>query len=160
MNKLQERQYEILVELDRICKKNNIEYFLDGGTLLGAVRHKGFIPWDDDLDVAMFRKDYEKFKSIVSSELNEKYFFQDYDTDDGYGMVFGKLKIKNTKYTEKVANKSRAKDGIFIDIFIYDNISANEKKAKKDFMKVVILRMMLLLKKKYIIEANTFIKKI
>ena len=160
MNKLQERQYELLVELDRICKKNKIEYFLDGGTLLGAVRHKGFIPWDDDLDVGMLRKDYEKFKKIITKDLDEKYFFQDMDNDKNYGFPFGKLRINNTKYTERIASKTKAKDGIYIDIFPFDYIDNDEAKSKKDFLKVVILRMLLLLKKNYIIDADTFKKKI
>ena len=160
MNKLQERQYELLVEFDRICKKNNLEYFLDGGTLLGAVRHQGFIPWDDDLDVSMFRDDYEKFKEIVKKDLDDRYFFQNYETDNNFGFMFGKLRIKNTKYTERVCKNTKAQDGIFIDIFPFDTTSADEKESEKDFKKVVILRMMLLLKNKYIIETDTFIKKI
>ena len=159
MNKVQQRQYEILVELDRICKKNNIEYFLDGGTLLGAVRHQGFIPWDDDLDVGMFRKDYNKFVKIINEELNDKYFFQNCENDIYFGYMFGKLRIKNTKYTEKICKKAKASDGIFIDVFPFDNISSNEKESKRNFMKVASLRIMLLLKNNYIVETNTLIKK-
>lgn len=160
MNKPQTKQYELLVEFDRICKKNKINYFLDGGTFLGAVRHKGFIPWDDDLDVSMLRKDYEKFLKVVKKDLKKKYFFQDMDNDQFYGNIFGKLKIKNTKYTEKTTLKAKAKDGIYIDIFPFDNIPDNIKKAKKHFLKVLIFRMLFLIKNKYLIEANTFFKKI
>ena len=160
MNKSQQKQFEILCEVDRVCKKCDIDYSLDAGTLLGAVRHKGFIPWDDDIDIFMFRKDYEKFKKIVSDEISDKYFFQDYTTDENFGFVFGKVRIKNTKYTERINKKAKAKDGIFIDIFPIDNVSDDSKEAQRNFMKVVILRIMLLLKKGYIVDANTFLKKV
>lgn len=159
MNKPQTKLYELLVEFDRICKKNKINYFLDGGTFLGAVRHKGFIPWDDDLDVSMLRKDYDKFVKVINKDLKSSYFFQDMDTDPNYGCIFGKLRIKNTKYTERISINTKAKDGIFIDIFPFDNISDNPKKAKIQFLKILIYRLMLLNKNKYIIEANTCIKK-
>jgi len=73
LKKLNETQIEILDEIDRICKKHHITYFISGGTLLGAVRHKGFIPWDDDIDVALPRKDYDKFGEICKTELSDKY---------------------------------------------------------------------------------------
>ena len=66
---------DILVKIDTVCKKHNIRYYIYGGTLIGALRHKGFIPWDDDLDIVMFREDYEKLVS-VSYEFTDPYFFQ------------------------------------------------------------------------------------
>ena len=157
MNKAQKKQFELLKELDRICKKNNIKYFLCGGTLLGAVRHKGFIPWDDDVDIEMLREDFEKFKKVCKKDLNKKYFYQDIETDKYYGNLFAKLRINNTKYVERITKNTKAHNGIYLDIFPIDNYDDIDKPNIK---KVIILRMLLLLKNKYIIDANTFVKKI
>lgn len=74
LRKVQLAQLDMAKEVKRICNKYNINYFMDSGTLLGAVRHKGFIPWDDDLDFGMLREDYEKFLKVAPTELNSKYF--------------------------------------------------------------------------------------
>lgn len=105
---------------DYLCARHNIEYFLIGGSLLGAVRHKGFIPWDDDLDVGMTRKNYEKFLEKVVMELPETIFFQTPETDPGYpacDYVDAKLRDKYSRYTK---NKFSYHDGLQLDIFVYD----------------------------------------
>ena len=82
LKQLQRIELEMLVELDRICRKYRIEYSLDGGTLLGAVRHKGFIPWDDDADVIMLRREYMKFRKACRKDLDHtRFFLQDYRSD-------------------------------------------------------------------------------
>lgn len=83
--KLWNVQLNLIAELDRICKKHNIRWFAYGGTLLGAVRHRGFIPWDDDVDISMLRPDYEKFKQVIRTEIKEPYFvdaWHDYRLED------------------------------------------------------------------------------
>ncbi len=95
---LQMIQFQMLIEFDRVCRKNNIHYSIDGGTLLGAVRHKGFIPWDDDIDIAMLREDYEKLKTVVNEFDPEICFFQDHETDPAYRWGYGKLRRTGTVF--------------------------------------------------------------
>lgn len=147
---LRKVQIEILTEIDRLCQKNNINFFLTGGTLLGAVRHKGFIPWDDDLDIAMTREDFEKFRSIVKNQLNEKYFFDYYDTDDNYYLPFAKVRKNNTTFDEQASKKIDNHKGIFVDIFIYETVDNNISRC---FIKAALIQILsdtVLLKKKLI----------
>jgi lipopolysaccharide cholinephosphotransferase len=122
LRSLQLVQLEILTRIDDVCKKNNIRYFMIGGTLLGAVRHKGFIPWDDDIDIAMRRKDYEKFLSIAQKELGKDFFIQNFRTDKRYHRYMTKIRAVGTKQVEKSVADADINHGIFIDIFPLDNI--------------------------------------
>lgn len=125
LRKVQLIQLEILIELDRVCKINNLSYQLFAGTLLGAIRHKGFIPWDDDIDVAMVRSDYEKFLNICDYYLNPSYFLQNYDTDPKFFRQFSRLRKNNTKYVQQSYKDIDMHHGIFIDIFPLDNVIPN-----------------------------------
>lgn len=122
LRKLQLAELEILIEFDRVCRKNGLKYCLACGTLLGAVRHKGFIPWDDDIDVWMMREEYEKFCRICERELDEKYFFQNWDTDPCFNSAYGKLRKKGTRYIRAGQERMKYKDGIYIDILPLDNM--------------------------------------
>jgi len=114
---------DMLIELDRICRKNNIRYCLDGGTLLGAVRHKGFIPWDDDLDVVITREEYIKLRKACETDLDEnKFFFQDQTTDSNYRWGYGRLRRKNSEFIRVGQEHMKMKTGIFLDIFPRDNV--------------------------------------
>ena len=115
-------QLKMLDEVDRICKENNIKYFLSGGTMLGAIRHKGFIPWDDDIDIWMTRKNYQKFKKIAKKELNDEYFLQDYFTEIKCPLCILKVQKKGTRYVEGVFADITIEKCIYIDIFPLDNI--------------------------------------
>lgn len=122
---------DILKEVEKICEKHGFKYFLDGGTLLGAVRHKGFIPWDDDMDIGMPREDYEKFLKIAQKELPDFLFLQTFETDDKYDIyqVPCKIRYNGTILIEKgIAENSEMHNGVYIDVFPYDNL------PKKDFV--------------------------
>lgn len=103
LEKLQKVELEMLIEVDRICRKNNIKYSIMYGTLLGAVRNSGFIPWDDDCDVVFKRDEYEKFFEACKKDLNtSKFFLQDHRTDPHYLFGYGKLRRKTPYSKEKV----------------------------------------------------------
>lgn len=112
------RMLDILKTFDTICRKHHIPYWLSSGTLIGAVRHKGFIPWDDDLDVEMMREDYIRLLKILPTELPEQYVLQTHETDPNYIFVYGKLRDENSFIAETTDYDRIFKyRGIYIDIF-------------------------------------------
>ncbi len=117
-------ELEILEVFDAVCKKHNLKYYADYGTLLGAVRHKGFIPWDDDIDVVMFRKDYQKLKEVIRDELTEPFVFQDWYSDMFFHQSFSKIRHNRTTAIEQPdVLEAGGNQGIFIDIFPFDDIA-------------------------------------
>ncbi len=124
LRRLQMTELELLKEVHRICAKCNIRYNIIAGTLLGAVRHKGFIPWDDDADVAMLREEYDRFKETIKTELDTvKYEFQDMEETEGYRWGYGKLRMKNTLFLRQNQEHMPYFQGVFIDIFPLDAVS-------------------------------------
>lgn len=117
---LQAEELEILQLFDRICETNDFTYFLTAGTLLGAVRHKGFIPWDDDIDVAMPRREFERLKAHLSKQPPDGYFFQCDETDSNYPFHFAKLRKNNTEVVEPSLEQVVIHKGLYIDIFPLD----------------------------------------
>lgn len=115
---------DILQEVSRICDENNIEYFLAEGTLLGAIRHKGFIPWDDDLDIGMTRENYNKFLKVAPKSIKEGFFVQTVDSDKEYKLYHIPLKVrKNGTLLEEFGEENeKYHRGIYIDIFPFDKI--------------------------------------
>ena len=123
LRQLQLIQLEMLVEVDRICRKCNINYNIIAGTLLGAVRHGGYIPWDDDADVAFLRPEYEKFRDACETDLDhEKYYFQDHRNTPGYRWGYGKLRRKGTVFLREHQEHMPYEQGVFIDIFPLDGV--------------------------------------
>lgn len=140
---IRDMELELLREIDRICRRNNIQYFLSGGTMLGAVRHKGFIPWDDDVDIAMLREDYIKFKEVCKTELPHKYQYQSYTNKDGYHYFFDKITIKDTYFSTKYSDKFEMLKGISMDIFVFDKTSDNKFFSKLHFKTLMALRLLM-----------------
>jgi lipopolysaccharide cholinephosphotransferase len=159
LRKMQLIQVDILSEFDRVCRKNNIRYIMDGGTLLGAVRHKGFIPWDDDIDVRMLRSEYEKFCEISDKELNGKVYFQTCRNEEKYPWMYSKIRMKGTKVVRLGQEKMGMRDGVFIDIFPCDGLPNDEKLHKKHNKEAWICRKILYARSgRY--SANTFIERL
>lgn len=119
--KLHAKELELLVAFDKVCRDNGLEYMLDSGTALGAVRHGGFIPWDDDVDVAMPRKDYERLEALGQSILPDGLFLQNKKTEPNYRRNCAKLRLEGT-YFEEDADLDLKHNGIYIDIFPFDNL--------------------------------------
>lgn len=118
LRKVQLRLLDILIEIDKICRKHDIKYWIDFGTLLGAVRHGGFIPWDDDIDVTMPIEDYHRFLEIAPTELPDTLFLQTKDTDPSYRLLINKVRDNNSLYITKHEDFSRDYNkGLYIDIF-------------------------------------------
>lgn len=136
--KLQKYELEILKKFHEICESNNLKYILDYGTLLGAIRHEGFIPWDDDIDVAMQRKDFVKFEQIASKVLPENMFLQTHKTDKNYYVPLPKIRLIDDNYKEKSLEHFDIVHGPWIDIFVYDfkyELRKKEEEKQKVFNK-------------------------
>lgn len=120
----------IMKDIDDLCQRNGIEYYLLGGSAIGAIRHKGFIPWDDDLDIIMNNDNYNKFVEVCRTQLDSsKYFFQEGLKD--WSMYFSKVRLKGTKLGEGVSYTDNPDmQGIFVDVFKMDNVSANMLQAR------------------------------
>lgn len=133
----------LLEEFDRVCKQLKIPYVLFAGTMLGAVRHKGIIPWDDDLDVLMMRRDYNRFLNEAETVLNKDRFFLQKEFSEHWPMFFSKLRLNNTACIEKYHPKdSETHQGVYIDLFPCDNAFNNGFGRKLQFLasKVVIAK--------------------
>lgn len=149
LRKAQLLQLDIAKEIKRVCEKNAIPYFFIAGTLLGAVRHQGFIPWDDDLDIGMLRSDYETFIKVCKDDLDDRFFLQNWETDKYFGLPFSKVRLNNTHYVERNSAKVRAHDGIYVDIFPFDNVPDDKRLQKKHDRETYLLKRLLLVKNGY-----------
>ena len=119
-----------LCEFDRLCKANLINYTLGYGTLIGAIRHKGFIPWDDDIDVCVSRKDLLKLRSIANNELSKGFFYQSHTTDKHWFRLYDKIRVDGTVFREIAHENESIHQGVYIDIFPLDFIPDNNYLAK------------------------------
>lgn len=159
LRKVQLLQLDMAKEVKRICEKHQISYFLDAGSMLGAVRHKGFIPWDDDLDIGFLKEEYDKFVIAARTDLNEKYYLHDSSVDDAYGLTFGKIRLKGTKFVENMSQSNLAAKEIYIDLFPYDNRAENEEQAQREASRFRILTHLLMIKSHMYVWKGQGIKK-
>lgn len=125
LEKIQKIEFDIIQKIDSICRAHNLTYFAIGGSVLGAVRHQGFIPWDDDIDIGMPRKDYEAFLRYASEELPEGYFLQTFHSEKKSPFYFAKVRKDNTKFVEYYLRDLDIHHGLFVDIFPFDNVPDN-----------------------------------
>lgn len=159
MQKLRQAQLMIANEIKRICDKYQIAYFLDAGSLLGAVRHNGFIPWDDDIDIGMCKRDYERFIEVAPEELEERFFLDNEYTNSQNPYVFSKVRLKGTTYIEKIGNEGFRHNEIFVDVFPYYYISDNLLVRKIEGTEMAILSQIIMSKAGYKVWKGQGLKK-
>ena len=123
LKKIQQMELSILADFMKICDENNLQYFAFAGTGIGAVRHKGFIPWDDDMDIALPRADFEKFIKLVEEQMSDKYYVLNTEHDENFPLTSTRLCIKGTRFVEKAFMNVDCPLGIFLDLYAYDNLA-------------------------------------
>jgi lipopolysaccharide cholinephosphotransferase len=151
---LQLIQLEALKEVDRICHAHDITYYFIGGSLIGAVRHQGFIPWDDDIDLAMLRPDYERFTDICKTELNEKYFLQNEKTDPFFYQTMSRICTLGTFIQEEYSNHIPFNKSVYLDIFPLDKIPEDGEGQKKQASAIRRIDKLIFLKSCYVYDKG------
>lgn len=132
LRKAQLRMLDMLIEVDKICRKHNIQYWLDFGTLLGAVRHQGFIPWDDDVDISILKSDYNKLREVLLRELPDQFVFTDWMTDNFIFAHYGRVRDTQSFYPYPLFKKQK-EQGLWLDIFVVEKIPSMRIKRFVDF---------------------------
>ena len=156
---LKKVEFAILKEIKKVCDKHDLQFFMIGGTLLGAVRHHGMIPWDDDIDIGLLRKDYETFIKVAPKELPSYLFVSNYHTSDGAGEPFSKVMDMRGKMVEIFTATTKAPQGIFVDVFPVDHVPDSKIKRAIHRFKNYELRKLILLEANYNFR-KTGVKKI
>lgn len=147
LDRVHQMEKEILKCFIAICEKYQLRYFAAFGTLLGTIRHQGFIPWDDDVDVAMPREDYERFLAVAQKECGDAFFLQTVDTDPNYHLFFAKLRMRDTVFIEETLQKAGSVTGFYIDIFPYDAVPDDEREMKRQISRAERLEALLSISK-------------
>jgi len=137
MTELQSRLLEMLKWFDEYCRANNLRYYVLGGTMLGAVRHKGFIPWDDDIDVGLPRRDYEKLAKLMKSKTGKYVLETPYTSESAFCYPYSKLYDTTTTLIENTREKLIR--GIYLDVFPLDGIGNSKEEVHKNFLPIKIL---------------------
>ena len=144
LNKIKKLELMVLNNIIQLCEENNLKYYLYGGTALGAIRHEGFIPWDDDVDIAMFREDYEKLLKIMDEQLDARFEVLNFYKEEDYFLPFTKVYLKGTHMEEWWVKYVSFNIGIFIDIFPLDNIPDSKFKYKIQYYKCRLYKHLLM----------------
>ena len=131
LRRLQMMELEILVAIDRVCREHEITYFLDSGTVLGARRHGGFIPWDDDVDLGMPRDDYERFLEVAPAALGKRFCVTSPRMNPHQAALFSKVMLVGTRFVTDETEEAGFDQGIFVDIFPYDAVCSEPNAAKR-----------------------------
>ena len=161
LRKLQMVEFELICEVDRICRKNHIKYTLYAGTLLGAVRHNGFIPWDDDADIAFLPEDYEKFFEACKYDLDhEKFFLQDYRTDPHYRWGYAKLRRNHSMFVREGQEHMKYHNGICIDVFTLYHVPDNPVFREIYYAAFFLIRKALYSEVGKVSDSSTFRRKL
>ncbi len=152
MKDLQEVELTMLKDIADFCDKNNIRYFINSGTLLGAVRHGGFIPWDDDIDIGMDLPNYKKFLKLSKKNFPKEYFVQNFRTDTKHCYPWTKIRMNNTTWMDPRLTNVEMHSGISIDVFLFNGIPQNKFRMKLQDSVARIQRV--LLKKYYYLDSD------
>ena len=159
LKEIQNIQHEMIREVDRICRKNSIRYNMVGGTMLGAIRHQGVIPWDDDADIGFLRTEYEKFRAACKHDLDhEKYYIQDLRDTEGYRWGYGKLRRKGTEFLRLNQEFMPYAQGISIDLMPFDNVPDKWFARRLHFAACFLFRKLFWSKVGSRSEKNVFIR--
>ncbi len=146
LKNVQELELRILRDFLSVCEEQGLTYFALAGTGIGALRHKGFIPWDDDIDIGLPRKDYEKLILVFKEKFGDKYIIGNAEHMKNYPLMTTRIMIKGTKFIEETLKNVKCELGIFLDVYAFDNVSNDDKKMKKQahsawfWSKILILR--------------------
>lgn len=159
LEKIHAEELVLLREFDRICSSLGLTYYLSCGTLLGAVRHKGFIPWDEDLDVMMPRDDYEKFVEKAPEMLSSEVRLDDISTNSLYFNPFAKLRLKNTAFEIRSLREYKGGQELWLDIFPMDSAEAADSPALRRRAAVIGICRSVICAKRGILERNSLSKK-
>lgn len=145
LKKLQEAELQVLLKIKEVCDEYDIGYSLMYGSLIGAARHNGFIPWDDDMDIIMLRDDYEKFIKIFNKVTDDNYTFYSPLTDKNYSSSIGRVMKNDTVFIPDCYRKSKFKFGVYVDVFVLDKVPNSKKKLKRQVFISRFLSMLLFL---------------